>query len=104
MTDPSSSSLSLTRQYEHSVPAFWPLALMAEMGQEGLEIFKRNLAFAKEIKKEEFELKPVWATPNDILLDLNTLRLRDFSTPAARREQGVIPTLIDAPYAGKESV
>lgn len=103
MTDPSSSSLSLTRQYEHSVPAFWPLALMAEMGQEGLEIFKRNLAFAKEIKKEEFELKPVWATPNDILLDLNTLRLRDFSTPAARREQGVIPTLIDAPYAGHTS-
>ncbi len=100
MTDPSPS---LARKYEHSVPAFWPLALLAEMGEEGLEIFKRNLEFAEEIEKEELELKPVWATPNDVLLDLNTLRLRDFSTPASRREKGVIPTIIVAPYAGHTS-
>jgi poly(3-hydroxybutyrate) depolymerase len=94
---------SLIRQYEHSVPAFWPIGLIAEMGQEGLEIFKRNLDFAKDIEKDALELKPVWATPNDILLDLNTLRLRDFSPPTTHQEQGVIPTLIDPPYAGHTS-
>lgn len=91
---------SLIRQYEHSVPAFWPIGLIAEMGQEGLDIFKRNLDFAREIEKDALELKPVWATPNDILLDLNTLRLRDFSPLPTRQERGVIPTLIDPPYAG----
>jgi poly(3-hydroxyalkanoate) synthetase len=90
-------------KYEHSVPFFWPLAMIAEMDEEGLEIFKRNLDFVGEVEKEELELKPVWATKNDILYDLNTMRLRDFSSAKARTDKTIVPTIIDAPYAGHTS-
>ena len=39
-------------KYEHSVPFFWPLAMIAEMDEEGLEIFKRNLDFVGVVEKE----------------------------------------------------
>jgi len=91
------------KKYEHSVPFFWPLAVMAELGEEEMEVFKRNLEFAEEVEKEAFELEPVWATKNDILCDLNTMRLRDFSTAAARTDKAIVPTVIDAPYAGHTS-
>jgi hypothetical protein len=42
----------------------------------------------KRKQKEEFELKPVWATANEIVYELNTMSLRDFSdaaTPASSR-------------------
>jgi len=68
-----------------------------------LEVFKRNLDFAEEVEKEAFELKPVWATKNDILYDLNTMRLRDFSSAKARTDKTIVPTIIDAPYAGHTS-
>jgi poly(3-hydroxybutyrate) depolymerase len=87
-------------KYEHSVPFFWPLGIMAELGEEELEVVKRNFDFAEEVEKEAFELEPVWATKNDILYDLNTLRLRDFSAAAARTDKTIVPTIIDAPYAG----
>ncbi len=41
-----------------------------------------------------FPPQPLWATPNEIVLDLPTVRLRKFGI-----DNG-IPTLIDAPYAG----
>jgi poly(3-hydroxybutyrate) depolymerase len=85
------------------VPFFWPLAPFVEFGKEAAETFQRNLDFAKEEAKEEFELKPVWATPNDILYDLNTMRLRDFSDLAARSDSTIIPTVIEPPYAGHNS-
>lgn len=93
---------SQKHKYEHSVPFFWPLGILAEMEEEELEIFKRNLDFAEEVVKEEFELEPVWATKNKITHDLNTMRLRDFSL-AARGGAGIVPTIIDAPYAGHTS-
>ena len=74
--------------YEHSVPFFWPLAPFVELGKEGAEMFERNLDFVNEEMKEKFELEPVWATPNEILLDLNTMRLGDFSGAAAQRRDG----------------
>jgi poly(3-hydroxyalkanoate) synthetase len=89
--------------YEHSVPFFWPLGIMAELGEEEMEVFKRNLDFAEEVEKEAFELEPVWATKNDILYDLNTMRLRDFAPAAARTDKTIVPTIIDAPYAGHTS-
>jgi poly(3-hydroxybutyrate) depolymerase len=91
------------RKYEHSVPFFWPLGILAETEEEGLEIVKRNLEFVEEVEREEFELQPTWATDNDILYDLNTMRLRDFSEKTARRDKRILPTIIDAPYAGHTS-
>ena len=89
--------------FEHSVPFFWPLAPFVELGKEGAEMFQRNLDFVKEEMKEKFELEPVWATPNEILFDLNTLRLRDFSGAATRGDATVTPTVIDPPFAGHYS-
>lgn len=97
------SSAAGSPKFEHSVPFFWPLAPWAELGGEAVEIFQRNLDFAKEKEKEEFDLTPVWATPNEILYDLNTMRLRDFSDAAARSDAKIAPTVIDAPYAGHTS-
>ena len=53
--------------------------------------------------KVEFDLKPVWASPNEVLYDLNTMQLRDFSDAAARSDTKIVPTVIDAPYAGHHS-
>lgn len=92
-----------TTKFEHSVPFFWPLAIMAETEEAGLKVLKRNLDFTEEVEKEAFELKPTWATKNHIIYDLNTMRLRDFSERTARQNKGVIPTIIDAPYAGHTS-
>lgn len=36
-------------KFEHSVPFFWLLALVAEMGKEGLALYKRNLDFVSEV-------------------------------------------------------
>ena len=43
-------------KFEHSVPFFWPLALVAEMGKEGIALYKRNLDFLGEVTKEELVL------------------------------------------------
>ena len=45
--------------------------------------------------------QPEWATINRVLLDLNTMRLRDFSRVGSGNG---VPTLIDTPYAGHSSV
>ena len=90
-------------RFEHSVPFFWPMAPWVELGEEAAEIFQRNLDFAIEEEREEFDLKPVWASPNEVLYDLNTMQLRDFSDAAARSDTKIVPTVIDAPYAGHHS-
>ncbi|OYV40625.1 MAG: hypothetical protein B7Z80_04050 [Rhodospirillales bacterium 20-64-7] len=81
---------------EHSVPYFWPLAGMVEMGEQGLRLFERNLNFLTEAQKISAPPPPRWATENRILLDMDTMRLRDFSGDPPRG----IPVLVDAPYAG----
>ena len=90
-------------KFEHSVPIFWPLTLIAEMGQEGLALYKRNLDFVNEVMNEEVILEPVWASKNDILYEGDLMRLRDFSDPAIRSDKTIVPTLVDAPYAGHTS-
>ncbi|MDR3537428.1 MAG: alpha/beta fold hydrolase [Acetobacteraceae bacterium] len=77
-----------------SVPAFWPMAMGAEMLEEGTELFGRNMKFVEEEIKIHDELRPTLATPNKVRLDLRTMTLRDYG------KQGGIPTLVDAPYAG----
>jgi poly(3-hydroxybutyrate) depolymerase len=79
-----------------SVPAFWPLAAAAAMGQAELELFRRNLKFLLEAQKVDHGLKPAFATPNTVLLELHTLRLREFGS----RDAAGVPTLVVAPYAG----
>jgi poly(3-hydroxybutyrate) depolymerase len=83
---------------EHSVPYFWPMAAGIEMGEAGLELFRENLKFLEEAANISAPPEPVWASPNRVALDLDTMRLRDFSRqqPAA----GKCPVIVDAPYAG----
>jgi polyhydroxyalkanoate depolymerase len=88
-------------QQEHSVPWFWPLAAAIELGEEGMRLFQRNLEFLAETYVISAPPMPEWATPNRIDLELDTLRLRDFS----RRGSATMatPILIDPPYAGHSS-
>ena len=81
---------------EHSLPLFWPLAVGYAMEEAELELFKKNLKFIAEAEKLDHELKPRFATPNRVVLELHTLRLREFGDASS----GTVPTLVDAPYAG----
>ena len=90
-------------KFEHAVPFFWPLTLVAEMGEEGMALYKRNLDFVDEVVKEELVLEPVWASKNDIIHEDDMGRLRDFSDARARADKTIVPTVIDAPYAGHNS-
>jgi len=86
---------------EHSIPWFWPLAAGIEWADEGMKLFSDNFKFAAEAEMIAAPPPPEWATGNRVLLDLDTMRLRDFSRAAAGRDQ--LPVLIDAPYAGHSS-
>jgi len=85
---------------EHSVPWFWPLAAGIEMEEEGLKLFAENLKFVTEAEEITAPPPPVWATPNRVLLELDTMRLRDF---AAGDAHDGTPVVVDAPYAGHSS-
>lgn len=43
---------------------------------------------------------PEWATRNRVLLELDTMWLRDFSATELAGALHTLPVLIDAPYAG----
>ena len=88
-------------QQEHSVPWFWPFAAAIEFGEEGMRLFEDNLKFLKEAQLINAPPAPEWATPNRIDLDLDTMRLRDFST--SRSGASSTPVLVDPPYAGHSS-
>ncbi|SLN31211.1 acyl-CoA synthetase [Roseovarius litorisediminis] len=95
-----SKKQSRTPRHEHSVPWFWPMAAAIEMQEEGLRLFQDNMRYIAETMKIEAPEPPEWATTNRVILDLDTMRLRDFSPDMASDE---VPTLIDAPYAGHSS-
>lgn len=86
---------------EHSVPWFWPFAAAIELGEEGMTLFQDNLRYVAEAEEIAAPREPEWATSNRVLLDLDTMRLRDFS--ALGRKHTQTPVLIDAPYAGHSS-
>ncbi|MGZ3639940.1 MAG: alpha/beta fold hydrolase [Ktedonobacterales bacterium] len=86
---------------EHTVPWFWPFAAAIELGEEGLRLFQDNLRYAAEAEAITAPAPPQWATANRVLLDLDTMRLRDFSP--LDRKHAHQPVLIDAPYAGHSS-
>jgi polyhydroxyalkanoate depolymerase len=85
---------------EHSVPLFWPLAAAYAMEEAELALFKKNLRFFAEAQKIDHGLEPQFATTNTVMLDLHTLRLRDFGDS----KSGAVPTLVDAPYAGHTAI
>lgn len=87
-------------KFDHSVPWFWPMAAAIEMEDAGLALFKRNVDAISEISEINAPPPPQWATPNTVLLDLDTMRLRDFSRSS---EAAGIPVLVDPPYAGHPS-
>ena len=92
------SHKAISPKWEHSVPWFWPYATAIELGEEGLQLFKDNLKFVAEAGKISAPPPPEWATDNRVVLDLDTMRLRDFSNGAAG-----LPVLVDPPYAGHSS-
>ena len=66
-------------QHENSVPFFWPFTAAAKMVQAGET---RSPATSTSPSKPRDRLRPAPRHPNRVLLDLHTLRLRDFSVPA----------------------
>jgi polyhydroxyalkanoate depolymerase len=78
------------------VPYLWPMFLFNRWAQREEHFSSRMLEFIDEAHRIDFELEPVWATPNKVALDLSTMRLRDFSPAGAKG----IPVVIDAPFAG----
>jgi len=90
-----------TPRHEHSVPLFWPIAAAIEMESEGLRLFQDNLRYLAEAEAIEAPPPPDWATGNRVILNLDTMRLRDFSAPDA--PPNAVPLLVDAPYAGHSS-
>jgi poly(3-hydroxyalkanoate) synthetase len=88
-------------RHEHSVPWFWPFAAAIEFGEEGMRLYQDNLEFLTEVQRINAPPLHEWATPNRIELDLDTMRLRDFSTE--RSGASASPVLIDPPYAGHSS-
>jgi poly(3-hydroxybutyrate) depolymerase len=91
--------VTIQPKVEHSVPWFWPYAAGIELGEEGLALFADNLKFVAEAVEISAPPRSQWATENRIVLDLDTMRLRDFTKSMPSGE----PVLIDPPYAGHSS-
>lgn len=77
------------------------MAAAIELAEAGMHQFQDNLKFVVEAQTVNAPPLPEWATPNQIRLDLDTMRLREFDpgTSAGQR----VPVLVDAPYAGHAS-
>jgi len=86
---------------EHSVPWFWPFAAAIEMEEAGMKLFQDNVRYVAEMEKLAAPPPPVWATENRVALELDTMRLRDFSASHVKTTDTA--TLVDAPYAGHSS-
>jgi len=82
---------------EHSVPWFWPFAAAIELEEEGMKLYRQNVEFLAEAGELAVPPEPKWATPNSVVLDLDSMRLREFGA------SGGVPVLVDAPYAGHSS-
>jgi poly(3-hydroxybutyrate) depolymerase len=87
--------------HEHSVPWFWPLVAAIEMEEEGLKFFRDNLKFIAEAEEITVPPPAEWASESRVRLDMDTMRLRDFSRDSKSGEMA--PVLVDAPYAGHDS-
>ena len=84
---------------EHSVPLFWPLVAATMFGNEMLADMQRALDYIVAVGLIDHPAPSEWASPNRIRLDIDTLRLREFSAGGP----GIVPVLIIAPFAGHSS-
>lgn len=81
-------------------PFLWPFSYFIGFEEAGMDSLRDYLKYINEIDKTQLEKQiPIWSTKNEIILDLSTVKLRDFS-PAG---EGIY-TLVVAPYAGHTSV
>lgn len=81
-------------------PFLWPFSYFIGFEEASIESLRDYLKFIKEIDKTLIEKQiPTWSTKNEIILDLSTVKLRDFSPGGGEG----IHTLIVAPYAGHSS-
>jgi len=73
----------------------WPWAATMEMWRRSLELAHADLKVVT-VKRESgsSHQEPEWTTPNRLVLELASLRLRDFSTKRCRK-----PVLVVAPFA-----
>ncbi len=92
-------TMAIQPKREHSVPWFWPYAATIEMGMQGLRLLRDNMQFVSEAEEISAPPAPEWATKNRVILDLDTMRVRDFSAAGASG----LPVIVDAPYAGHSS-
>jgi poly(3-hydroxybutyrate) depolymerase len=76
-----------------SIPLMWPMLAAAQITEEGLELYARNLIFVEEEIKIHHELRLNLATANSVMLDLRTMFFRDYSMPAVKG----LPAIVDAP-------
>jgi poly(3-hydroxybutyrate) depolymerase len=83
-----------------SVPFFWPMLAAAQLADQGIGLYARNLKFLAEEVKIHSELRPKLATDNEVLLNLRTMLFRNYSIPSAAG----IPTIVIAPYAGHSAM
>ena len=83
------------------MPWFWPFAAAIELTEAGMRQYRDNLEFLAASEAVTLPSPPNWATANRVVLDLDTMRLRDFG--AATHGRAATPVLIDAPYAGHSS-
>ncbi len=81
------------RQYSQFA-FMWPALAAASTSELAALIAKRFVGLAMGDVDDAAGREPTWATPNTIALELNSVRLRDFSTA----EDGV-PVLLCAPFA-----
>lgn len=82
-------------------PAYWPVEWVRQWRRRGLGVYADQLSFFHEAAAISFPPRPEWVTRNTIKLDIDTLRLRDFSDAETGPDQ--IPVIVDAPYAGHPS-
>ena len=76
------------------LPFFWPLAATAAASEIAKRLLAGTTTNTAKIQTKTYRSDEQWATPNQVILDLPTMRLRCFST------QGYgTPTLLCAPYA-----
>lgn len=72
----------------------WPFTATLEIYQRALELINDGMGAASR-RNDAVCDKPEWATPNSEILDLSTLRLRDFSAGKTRH----FPVVVVAPFA-----
>jgi poly(3-hydroxyalkanoate) synthetase len=77
-----------------ALPFVWPLRFAGAMNQSASSLLNWYAGLFDGARNEAPAVEPHWTTPNAVVLELPTLRLRDVSTDEIGQ-----PTLICAPYA-----